>query len=85
MLMRRLKVYPLMRRIAEPPATCYCARCFASLLLNQARAWVRILVRFPGFACLHTDFLAVSYVCYKGATPRVGEIGFGYQSGALVC
>ena len=39
MLMRRMKVYPFMRRIAAPPATCYCARCFASLVLNQARVW----------------------------------------------
>ena len=57
MLVRRLKVYPPMRRIAESPATCCCARCFASLLLNQARAWVRTLVRFPGFACFHNERL----------------------------
>ena len=36
MLLRRLKVHEYKVRIAKPPKTCQCARCFAQLLLGQA-------------------------------------------------
>ena len=36
MLLRRLKVHEYKVRIAKPPKTCPCARCFSQLLLGQA-------------------------------------------------